>query len=123
MVTALLLWRPGVSRKMHWPYMKSVDQLERRICAAFRQDWRRVRAVLCCAGRELFHFEKPWLWLPRRSHVEVDVRFERRSDEDAAELHWFPGETGIDDSDGYSTPSDISDAVAGLDGWGYSDAR
>ena len=113
MVTATLQWRPGVSCVVHWPDCASVDAMQQRICRAFRQSWRQVRAVVTCRGRELFDFEKPWLWLPRHSKIEADVSFERRLAQEVAELEWFAGDDD-DDSDGFTTSSSIAEAVESM---------
>jgi hypothetical protein len=117
MVTAELTWRPGKSVKIHWPRHASVDQMQGRICAAFRQRWRLVEAVVTYSGRELFSFEKPWLSLARRDRVELDVSFVMRSPEEVGELYWCPGQDA-DESDGYSTASDIELYIDNMDGWG-----
>lgn len=93
-----------------------MDQMQRRICRAFRRNWRQVRAVIYCQGRVLFEFEKPWIFTPRRSAVEVDIAFQRHAPQDAELLQAASGDEG-DESDGFSTPSDIADAVESLGGW------
>jgi len=110
MVVATLTLSTGVSRTIHWPFHAGVDAMQLRICKAFGQSWRTMRVVVMHAGRDLFDFEKPWIFVARRSKVEVDVRFERRPDEEIADLLWVPGSNG-DESEGFSTPSDIEEAM------------
>jgi len=115
MVTAELTRRPGESRCVHWPDYASVDMVHQRICAAFQEDWRRVRAVVGLGGRDFFEFEKPWLWmaLHRHSTVQVDVRFERRSDDEAAAYELASGGDG-DESDGYTTSSSVAEQIQSI---------
>ena len=96
--------------KVHWPNHLGVDDVQHRVCLAFGQPWRSVRAILRVGGRDLFEFEKPWIWSPRHSKVEAEVSFEARPPDEIAELYWHPGYDG-DDSDGWTTSSEIAEAV------------
>jgi hypothetical protein len=115
MVTAELTWRPGESRCIHWPDYASVDMLHLRICKAFLQNWRLVRVIVTLGGRDLFEFEKPWLWLrlPRHSKVQLDVRFESRPADEAVAFEWAPGDDG-DESDGYTTTSSVAEQIESI---------
>jgi hypothetical protein len=116
MVTAILLG-PGLARqKMRWPTFAGVDQMQRRLCRAFRRNWRKERAVVHCQGRALSEFEKPWIFMPRRTVVDGDVTFEQLADAEAEVLKWARGDDG-DDSDGFSTPSDIEAAMDTGSSW------
>ena len=110
MVAATLTLSPGVVRTVHWPLWAGVDAMQLRICRAFRRSWRKVLVVVTHQGRELFEFEKPWIFCARRESVELDVRFERRSDEEIEELMRLRDDEG-DESDGFSTPSEIEEAM------------
>ena len=96
--------------KAHWPNHLGVDDVQLRLCLAFGQPWRSVRAVLRVGGRDLFEFEKPWIGFPRHSKVEADLIFEARPPDEIVELYWHPGYDG-DDSDGWTTSSEIAEAV------------
>ena len=115
MVTAELMLRPGESRRIHWPDYASLDSVQLRICRAFRQDFRQVTAVVTYGGRELFAFEKPWLWmgLPPHSLVKADLRFESRPADEAAAFQWVSGDEG-DESDGYTTTSSVAEQIESI---------
>ena len=115
MVTAELILRPGETRRVHWPNYASVEMVQLRICKALRRDWKQVQAVIVHGGRELFEFERPWLWmdLPRHSSVQVDVRFESLAAEEIAAFEWASGDDG-DESDGCTTSSAIAEHIESI---------
>ena len=105
---------PGNNQAMHWPFDATVYELQARLCSLFRRDFRDTRAIVRMSGRELFAFERPFLFMPRWCAADVEISFARHSWLMGAFLWDARGWDG-DISDGCSTNSQVAEAVENLE--------
>ena len=100
-------------RNLHWPRDYSPDQMQARVCWAFKLSIREYRASFFVAGKQLMSSTKPFASIARGSAANVEVVFEVL--QVSEKLNTINQVADEDVSSGFSTPSEWESQMEKLD--------
>lgn len=116
MVHAHMTLNDGKKALVHWPRDFTPEEMQRRVCKAFKRSAGDYWVKFTYEGYALRDKVPFFLMARRNEKVNIGVVFELLSDSKRCEV-----EMSDDDvSTGYSTSSEIAEEVDRLDAWGCS---